>query len=852
MHTFLPTADKGKAKEEDYWNPGWWQFSSLAEHERRPVTWSGHSTILFAHPSQPLVCARLFPSSRQFTLPPPPLVLTPPPAYSPPTIISGSPDEQHLFAYFPSQAEVGVACIWKRSHVDEWIVQDCWSLPVGKGIIAATWLGHPREWVTDSTGKAVRPPQLGPATPLTSLTLILVARDMQIHACFLYHGNPKLKVISCSLSHPDETSANVNKPSFTNPSGPEGVQSCTLAAIGLAYNESSLLVATNSRTVPNSSAIAFPSLDITLPGLSDQFITPELSVSQEWDHWGDESVIEVCEVRCGNDGINMHLTTAPLPPLQCPLRHLNQLQFVAVNPRLANQTMSYNSTDGVKIHLAAAFANFGDYSSPPTTELLTFSFKRNVFASKPSQPAWLVSSSSRSFNDDVLAFIANHHPNSRASGLVIGTIHKSLYLPRKKHRLKEIPIGNITILSLPTLENDEDWQPAPFIIQTESLLRDLPFSIATSPNGVLACSISSTSCLSTSVSIHSFPRLSPHDPFGLQDEIDSLVASLRSRKSPSDIVHHLSLPLRPILHVESVLLGVLAALETANDGLRDVWLLDLFGVIIEVYRSRSSRVETDAEKYELHGRWKTALDLCTMHACHDAFVSCKERENGDLDAIWPLVGLCGWFVRFLEELLRECILMTGDTEDAKLSNQEGASSIPNIFLHIMHPDHLASIRLVLADVIHFYEYLSRHHAIGENSQLAKNVLLDIVEYSGIDLPSLEAVFEAIGGDFKDANGDALRQSVACCRPVSSLSPILRQIVNKIAASDAVDKPRLFIRPTDLVSGIGRVQSGEISGKEEARDVITQGVLLTSSPFCICVRCGGKTQVVIHSGPKHKS
>ena len=68
----------------------------------RPLVWSKESVIYTSHPSEPLVLARHFPSSRQFVLPSAPKILSSPGSYEPPTVLSISDDDndQMLFAYF--------------------------------------------------------------------------------------------------------------------------------------------------------------------------------------------------------------------------------------------------------------------------------------------------------------------------------------------------------------------------------------------------------------------------------------------------------------------------------------------------------------------------------------------------------------------------------------------------------------------------------------------------------------------------------------------------------------------------------------------------------------------------------
>lgn len=87
---------------------------------------------------------------------------------------------------------------------------------------------------------------------------------------------------------------------------------------------------------------------------------------------------------------------------------------------------------------------------------------------------------------------------------------------------------------------------------------------------------------------HEFPALNPsllvleHRP--VSDFASVLVSAIRFKRTISDVAHQLSLNSTSAREVENVLYNVLEALETQDDGLRDVWVQDFFGVLVEVYR----------------------------------------------------------------------------------------------------------------------------------------------------------------------------------------------------------------------------------------------------------------------------
>lgn len=161
---------KGKARDDTHWHADWWDFYPLIErpqrysdrfpyisnlrvlvtdtkqYSRRPVVWTNTSVIFTAHPIQPWVTARIFSSSKQFVLPSPEPIFASPASYQPPTVISVSPADDWIFAFFPGAGGDGTGCLWKRGpQVDSWAVKDYWSFAEGAGVVTAAWLGVARE-----------------------------------------------------------------------------------------------------------------------------------------------------------------------------------------------------------------------------------------------------------------------------------------------------------------------------------------------------------------------------------------------------------------------------------------------------------------------------------------------------------------------------------------------------------------------------------------------------------------------------------------------------------------------------------------------------------------------------------
>jgi hypothetical protein len=202
-------------------------------------------------------------ASKQFVLPSPPPILASLTSYDPPTVISVSPNDDLLFAYFPGCDRDGAGCLWRRGlQVDNWAVKEWWNLPRGGGVIAASWAGSPREvyysnficgcvltwiqWVIHDTSKPARLPSRGPATLAFLPTLLLVTENQCLSVCYFRNyaplppsqsspQSPSFQIMSCSLTHSGVTLSNQPSPILKTMNSPGGVKYCSSAAIGLGY-----------------------------------------------------------------------------------------------------------------------------------------------------------------------------------------------------------------------------------------------------------------------------------------------------------------------------------------------------------------------------------------------------------------------------------------------------------------------------------------------------------------------------------------------------------------------------------------------------------------------------------------
>jgi len=248
------------------------------------------------------------------------------------------------------------------------------------------------------------------------------------------------------------------------------------------------------------------------------------------------------------------------------------------------------------------------------------------------------------------------------------------------------------------------------------------------------------------------------------------------------------------------------------------------------------------DKDDFTTRWKTIQDLCSVIACHSAFEDCMDSDGIGLENSWPLIVLSTWVVDFLEELLRECVLL-GDSREGLgggITDRTTTPSVHPILLNMLCPDALTKLRVTVGDVKQLYEQLKSLEPNGENGAIAKNTLLDTVDSSGINLQALELLLAHISEKIDMSNAIDVRRSIAACNPVPSAYPLMWEIAQTVSESDAIEKSRLFIKPQEFVSEIGNLRkSSEYVG--EGQDIISKGPLLRRRPTRVCVRCGGKSQ-----------
>ncbi|GJE87143.1 hypothetical protein PsYK624_032260 [Phanerochaete sordida] len=864
-------SSKGKAREEPHWQLGWWELTPLVDGLKKPIVWSRSSVIYAAHPTQPTVTARHFPSSRQFIVPWPQPIANNPAVYEPPTVIAVSPAEDWLFAYSPGQGKDGVGCIWKRGdQLESWAIHEYFTYSKYTGVVSAEWISSERSWMVGDHGVPFRLPLRGP-TLVDGPALFLVTESHEVHIHCTTLSKP-FKGSLLSPSRPTPTLNSYDDPANgSTPSRQEdkadrygGRRICVQASIGLCHNDPFVAVAIRSKLLPPADVNGPPrddiGLDISLdmPSTSAQ---PDTDGAAEWERWGGEETINITFValKMGPGMLAVYVRPLPTPDsLKVPVSDMRFFAFppeiTPPSPTITRDPRRPAKSNGMSEHgslfLAVSYLDFDDFSSLPKSHLSLYSF------SEPMQRTCRLEHT-RTFDSGVLAFLA---PAPARLRIIAGFLDSTGLNPRHTGKHKEIRIGSTSVLSIPDLKSDPQWETSPLLCPADGMGRDVPVGISVSPNQTYICSISSTPSIlqGPRVSVQPIPHSLPPTQGSLvstpgRHELSrALISAILSRRSPSDVIRSLSPPMVLIPAVEMILFETATALEACTNGLQQAWYDELLGVMTEIYLARSQAEDEESSKRALTARWKTAHDMCSVVALNSAFDDCRDGDAYDLDAVWQLVGLSRWLVSLLERLLVRCVYVGDPEVSSKPSSAPGTpgkssteidvwlSPDASILLHLLHPYALQNLRDAIAHVRRFRDELDPLPPKGESAQIAKDILMDAADSSGVDLQKLLSTLDEIKNMLKYSAEEQRRCLIKCSLLPSSI-PVIRGAVEKILSSSIIDRPKLFIKPSELVDGVTRLSLSDRL-KDRDTDVVSKGLLLHPGLDVVCMRCGGRSEV----------
>lgn len=109
-----------------------------------------------------------------------------------------------------------------------------------------------------------------------------------------------------------------------------------------------------------------------------------------------------------------------------------------------------------------------------------------------------------------------------------------------------------------------------------------------------------------------------------------------------------------------------------------------------------------------------------------------------------------------------------------------------------------------------------------------------------------------------------RAALAACRPIASMHTHLSNVITKLTDSNVIDKPTLFLKPSELLDGVANISlttplpppinnNGPLlmPGSDDNmvnRDVVTKGNF-GKMPSFFCLRCGGRADFAYLSDDK---
>ncbi|KAG6810190.1 hypothetical protein H0H92_012954 [Tricholoma furcatifolium] len=602
---------------------------------------------------------------------------------------------------------------------------------------------------------------------------------------------------------------------------PTGMKQCVKAAVGIGYNEHTLLIATRSRHVPPplNDSNQYSTIDSSVRDGIHQSSSPEYR-SFDWENWVEEDVINVSEVQLMFNGIHLGLSSEPLPPILGCGKTIVDLNFISLLPS-------------------------ADIPNPPPSPRKT----NERLGPNVSKHAWKIAKNgSRSYSSNVVAFVIPVPIRSRLEPPVIfagilETSGPSLPVPGN---LKKLPIGTTKALNLPDLSDNTGYEASPISTDFIRFGHDVPLKAVLSPNGALLCMQSSSMWPMRNL-IQPVPRLKPSTD--VSDKWDlplslapSFIDAVTSGRAPDDISHSLSLFSAPLDGIVEALYQADVILDDQSSAFSHSSTLKVLGGLIEIYKTLAFKTSNE----DLTPRWNTAHDICSLVSSNMAFNDCMDGDTYDLTAVWQLIGLSTWIISLAEKVLKECVLFCDlSSEEEKKASDENTymSALPlesSVLLHLVHPFAFDNFLAALSHVQKFSAYIRSLTARGENAQIARDVVIDLINNSGIDISALISQLEDTRQELRALDRENCRRALVSCRPTCDMHSLLSKTIrNVMTNASIITKPTLFIKPHDLVDGLSNLSDAPKKGKD--RDVVTKGILVNIATMVgLAVRYGGRS------------
>ncbi|KAJ1308761.1 hypothetical protein OPQ81_004451 [Rhizoctonia solani] len=862
-----------------------------------PFAWSSHNLLFLSDPLSPAIHAKHLPPATEasrapdvasqthsyplrFTLPSPGPILEMAHTYGPATMLSISPQDKYLFAFFPPvQPNVstgGLGCVWGAGEsLDTWTVKDFWHYSSEAGVVAMRWLGEEREWHVQAgpTLRATRYPHLGPKLHHNHPAFLVVTGDHNLHLYFqtypsvLDHSQSSglhrmFTTLSVSLLSPTAAVQGQQDhiPVYDTTLG--GKRVCVKAGIGLGYNDWSILVATRSSLIPSQHT----DNSISMATVMNELI-PEDNIGEltpiTWMRgamWGEEDFIELCEVEIDLLSDEPCLVTIPLRSIPTPKDNESYLTHLLIPSHPLESLAPAPVPDLAEVRcsfqVVASFLT-NTVLSQPRSKIISWTVSKSgaLPGSRSSSPSrnkttmrlsdWSFLQSAQSTYESAVISAAQVWD---AAGQIL--LCKLNLMPTPGGIQNScVKIGELVIVSSVSLETNPLFEPEALLRNQNKTNKDFPMFISASPHRTLICTTSGTQ-RTPIVSIFIAPRWKgAASPPGVMRMISSAIA-LRIRQSSgsdlSDVTRAMweVIPRNNIADASTALQNIFNEVFTLLDSpleydVHQPWLMSLIGVLLTVYRWSPFK--------EMRARWKTASEICQLYAAVRALDDSRSVNEGNhydftSQGIWELIQQIRWVIERCESLLRTLVEWEG---------RQFSEETPSALIMAIHP---LPLELLNRAVVHLNRLKGATANLKktENNQLAIFSLGSLLEDTGIDF----AVFTTVLQTAKDLvrNPDVpnpkehYRQSLIALKTSEALFPLLRRVAAEYTKPQVLHRIRLFIPPDDLLVSrtIATAEGYAIPNPET--DIIrktkislgTQGALDANTKTC--VRCGGRTGV----------
>ena len=195
---------------------------------------------------------------------------------------------------------------------------------------------------------------------------------------------------------------------------------------------------------------------------------------------------------------------------------------------------------------------------------------------------------------------------------------------------------------------------------------------------------------------------------------------------------------------------------------------------------------------------------------------------------------------------------------------------PPPLIHLVHRYPLDNLISAISHLNTFRTFLDTLTPSQLKTSIAKEVVVDVIDCSAIDFKELESALRKIDqlDEFAALDGawlvlaryayqgwpltaDTVLRCFCSLSPPSSTQGLLVKACTLVTSPTAVSKPRLFIKPSEFVDGISRLNL-ETSKMNKERDIVSKGVLGRPATARTCARCNGKTETGRASFPRSKT